>query len=134
MPRTIYVYTPKNNGQVGTLEERLAEFLPEGAFYLKNPEGTNAKSNQKMETFRRDWAKRLRKDPQEFVDQAGENKTVTIKNNVSLATLKRNLGAALGIPAAAIVLQKRDGTPAKDSVKLSTFRGYWSGYKKGKRQ
>ena len=123
----VHIHTARDTGSVKTIEERLEQVFPKGSFFLKNPEGSNARSDQSVETFRGDWAKRLGKTADDFKDAASKKQTVRIKASNDVETIKKNLAEAIGIPNAAIVMQKPDGSVSKTNIKLSTFRGYWSG-------
>jgi len=124
---TIAVPTAREDGTVSTIERRLAKVFPEGSYFLKNPEGTNAKSNQLVSTFRTDWAKQQKTTVEQYMKRAADKQTVAVKANYDVGTIKKNLCQALGIPPAALVIQKPSGEVSKDNIKLSTFRGYWAG-------
>lgn len=117
----------RDHGHVSTAEERLDQVFPKGSYYLKNPDGSNAYSNKGMDTFRKEWAKHQKTTEEELKKKAARRPTLTYRGNLSLATLRKNAAEGLGIPTAAIVLQKPDGTTPKMMIQLSTFRGYWAG-------
>ena len=119
--------TVRDNGTVGTIESYLEQVFPKGSFYLKNPEGSNARSDQGTGTFRQDWAKHQNKTPEDYKNEAARRETVTVNTSYKLETIRRNVAEALGIPPTSIVLvDPRDEQPSKLNIQLSTFRGYWS--------
>ena len=122
----ISVATANDNGSIQTIEKRLESLLPRGSCFLKNPEGTDARSDQLVKTFREDWAKKQHTTAQSYKDRAAKRKTVCVQGNIDVGTVRRNLAEALGIPAAALVFCKPKGLVAKDNIKVTTFRGYWS--------
>lgn len=126
MARTIGMHTARDNGQIRTIEERLLAVFPEGSFYLRNPEGTNARSDQGVDKFRLDWAKHQKTKPEAYKQKAGKIDTVRVSGRTSIRTIKKNIAESVGIPPAAIVLRKPDDTKLNESVQLSTFKGYWS--------
>ncbi|MEX2445195.1 MAG: hypothetical protein WD492_16445 [Alkalispirochaeta sp.] len=126
---TIEWPTARDNGHVSTVEERLNQVLPSESYYLKSPDGSNARSDQGIDTLRASWAKELKLSTEELKKRAQKRQKLTYKTNVSINTIRRNAAEGLGIPAAAIELQKPDGTRPKMTVQLSTFRGYWAGKK-----
>jgi len=122
---TISAPTAKDNGTISTIEKRLAEVFPAKSFYLKNPEGTDARSDQSVATFREDWAKKQKINPEIYKKRAAQKSTVNINARYDIGTIKQNMAEALGIPPAAIVLMKNSTEKSKTNIKLSTFRGYW---------
>lgn len=118
--------TARDNGTVGTIESHLERAFPRGSFYLKNPEGTDAKSNQLTETFRKDWAKYQGTTPEEYKRRASGNNTVQVRGDYQLNTIRSNVAESLGIPPASVVLIKPNGETQNDlNIQLSTFKGYW---------
>ena len=122
---TISAPTAKDNGTISTIEKRLAEVFPAKSFYLKNPDTTDARSDQLVATFRENWAKRQNVSPETYKKKAARKSTVNINARYDISTLKQNMAEALGIPPAAIVLMKNSTEKSKTNIKLSTFRGYW---------
>jgi hypothetical protein len=119
------VSTAYDNHTIRTIEEKLKEVFPEEAIYLKNPEGSNARSDQRVSTFRKDWAKKQNISPEDYKKKASEIKKVEVKPSYNVQTLQKYLAEGMGIPPAAIVLVKPDGEKCDPSVNLSTFKGYW---------
>lgn len=123
---TIDWYTARDTGHVSTIEERLDQVFPTRSYYLRNPDGTNARSDQSIETFRKAWADKQKTTPEALKQKAAKRPTLTYKPTISIATIRRNAAEGLGIPVAAIVLKRPDGAAPKPGVHLSTFRGYWA--------
>lgn len=125
MAKTVRVPTARDIGTVGTIESHLRKVFPEKSIYLRNPDGTNARSDQKVDTFRKAWARHQNTTPDAFKAKAAGNEIVTIRPTVSVATHKRNCATALGIPPAAIVIVQPGGERVQEEIQLNTLRTYW---------
>ncbi len=119
--------TARDAGHVSTVEERLDQVFPSGSYYLKNPDGSNARSDQGIDTFRKEWAKKQKTTPEAYKKKGARRQILRYEAHISIGTIRRNAAEGLGIPAAAIVLQKPDGEKPGMNVQLNTFRGYWTG-------
>lgn len=124
---TVHIDTPHDNWEISTIEDRLRRIFPEDSFYLKNPEGSNARSDQLVSTFRSDWAKYQGNSVDSYKKKAGETQTVNVNDSYQVKTLKRNAADACGIPPAAIALKIPPESRKGEEMQVSSFRGYFYG-------